>query len=568
MAKPMCLTPDQQAVVEHAGNFLLIACPGSGKTRTGAHRIVRLSREGRRVAACSYTNVGANRLQRMLDRDLHVVLGPRSHSSTFHRFLQRFVLYPFGHLLGATQGPHVRVGGRWPDIAIGKNTKRIGIEKFHFAADGSLGIRQLPYYISESPAQVLAMVGDQVKTRKEGFFRAGVVSGDDAMWFALRILREFPELAAAVAGRFDELLLDEAQDTSELQLACLRELHKTGRLRSLVLIGDLEQSIYSFHGGGGERCRELAEQCGLATVELSENHRSSQKLCDVAVHFCLREQPDKAVGPYADCQIDPELTFYPPDDPQQAMASFRARLQEHGIEPAEAAVLTRRWKIAHAVAGIEPPVTVEERPLMLGRLVAAREEGTLTPSHLRSARALLAYLAGDKHLDELSDIQRDAVRRESYRLLAELPPLEGDLKAWMKRAREAVSVCLGRLSEAPAHKPGSAIRAGKGHEDHLALDVFSPPPSDISPQTVHAIKGEEREALMMVVHRASARDPTQQLAMLEATAAEEELSNDEEQRVTFVAITRAQRYCLLALPDDERGHKVATAFAGLGFHQV
>ena len=72
----------------------------------------------------------------------------------------------------------------------------------------------------------------------------------------------------------------------------------------------------------------------------------------------------------------------------------------------------------------------------------------------------------------------------------------------------------------------------------------------------------------MVVHRASARDPTQQLAMLEATAAEEELSNDEEQRVTFVAITRAQRYCLLALPDDERGHKVATAFAGLGFHQV
>lgn len=564
----MCLTPDQEAVVERAGNFLLIACPGSGKTRTAAHRIARLSRGGQRVAACSYTNVGANRLQRMLDRELHVLLGPRSYSGTFHRFLQRFVLYPFGHLLGARQGPHVRVGGGWPDVAIGKNTKRIGIDKFHFGADGSLGIRQLPYYITESPEQVLAMVGGQVKARKEGFFRAGVVSGDDAMWFALRILREYPELAAAVAGRFNELLLDEAQDTSELQLGCLQELHKTGRLRSLVLIGDLEQSIYSFHGGGGERCRDLAEQCGLATVELSENHRSSQKLCDVAVHFCLRERPDKAVGPHADCRIDPELIFYPSDDPQQAMASFRRRLEEHGIEPNEAAVLTRRWKIAHAVAGIEPPVAVEERPLMLGRLVAAREEGTLAPSHLRSARALLAYLAGDKHLDELTDIQRDGVRRESYRLLAGLPPLEGDLKTWVQRARGAVSACLDRLAAPPAHKPGNAIRAGKGHEDHQALDVFSPPPSDISPQTVHAIKGEEREALMMVVHRASARDPTQQLAMLEATAAEEELPDDEEQRVTFVAITRAQRYCLLALPDDERGRKVAAAFAGLGFRQV
>lgn len=564
----MDLTHDQQAVVERAGNILLIACPGSGKTRTAAHRVARLSREGGRVAACSYTNVGANRIQTMLDRDLRIVLGPRSHSSTLHGFLQRFVLYPFGHLLGATQGPHVRVGSGWPDIAIGKNTKRIEIDKFHFTADGSLGIRQLPYYINESPEEVLAMVGDQVKARKEGFFRAGVVSGDDAMWFALRILREHPELAGAVAGRFDELLLDEAQDTSELQLGCLLELYNTGRLGSLVLIGDLEQSIYSFHGGGGERCREFAEQCGLSTVELSENHRSSQKLCDVAIHFCLRKQPDKAVGPYADCQIAPELTFYPPDDPQQAMASFRARLQEHEIEPAEAAVLTRRWKIAHAVAGLEPPVTVEERPLMLGRLVAAREDGTLSPSHLQSVRALLAHLAGDKHLDELTDIQRDAVRGESYRLLAELPPLEGDLKSWVKRAREAVSVCLGRLSKEPAHKPGNAIRAGKEHADHQALDVFSPPPSDISPQTVHAIKGEEREALMMVVHRASAHDPTQQLAMLEATAAEEELPDDEEQRVTFVAITRAQRYCLLALPDDERGHRVAAAFTGLGFQQV
>lgn len=564
----MGLTPDQQAVVEHAGNILLIACPGSGKTRTAAHRIARLSREGGRVAACSYTNVGANRIQRMLDRDLHIVLGPRSHSSTLHGLLQRFVLYPFGHLLGATQGPHVRVGGSWPSVAIGKNTKRIEIDKFHFTPDGSLGIRQMPYHINESPEEVLTMVGDQVKARKEGFFRAGVVSGDDAMWFALRILREHPELAAAVAGRFDELLLDEAQDTSELQIGCLLELHRTARLRSLVLIGDLEQSIYSFHGGGGESCRDLAGHCGLSTVELSENHRSSQKLCDVAVHFCLREQPDKAVGPHADCQIDPELTFYPSDDLQKAMASFRIRLQEHGIEPARAAVLTRRWKIARAVAGTEPPVAVEDRPLMLGRLVVAREEGTLSPSHLQGARALLAYLAGDKHLDELTDFQRDAVRRESYRLLAALPPLQGDLKFWVKRAREATSGCLDRLAKTPSHKPGDAIRASKGHEHHLASDVFSPPPSDISPQTVHAIKGEEREALMMVVHRASARDPTQQLAMLEATAAEEELPDDEEQRVTFVAITRAQRYCLLALPDDERGRKVATAFAGFGFRQV
>ena len=79
------------------------------------------------------------------------------------------------------------------------------------------------------------------------------------MWIALQVLTKFPVLAEAVASRFDELLLDEAQDTSELQLACLELIQKTGRMTSMVLIGDLEQSIYSFQGASAERSAALAE---------------------------------------------------------------------------------------------------------------------------------------------------------------------------------------------------------------------------------------------------------------------------------------------------------------------
>ena len=48
----------------------------------------------------------------------------------------------------------------------------------------------------------------------------GRATYDDAMYWSLQVLRRFPAVAAAVAGRFDEILVDEAQDTSELQLAC------------------------------------------------------------------------------------------------------------------------------------------------------------------------------------------------------------------------------------------------------------------------------------------------------------------------------------------------------------
>ena len=114
---------------------------------------------------------------------------------------------------------------------------------------------------------------------------------DDAMYWSLLVLRRFPAVAAAVAGRFDELLVDEAQDTSELQLACLVELCTTDRLRSLVLVGDLEQSIYSFQGATPQELADVVRHRNLTPMSLVENHRSSQHLCDAAVHFL---QPARA----------------------------------------------------------------------------------------------------------------------------------------------------------------------------------------------------------------------------------------------------------------------------------
>src|SRR5205823_1224182 len=124
-----------------------------------------------------------------------------------------------------------------------------------------------------------------------------------------------PELAAIIAARFDEILVDEAQDTSELQLACLDKLYATDRLDSLVLIGDIEQSICSYTGASAQGCERLAARHELERIELVENHRSSQRICDAAANFCVRRAPDRAVGPDADCPWQPELLLYPAASP-------------------------------------------------------------------------------------------------------------------------------------------------------------------------------------------------------------------------------------------------------------
>ena len=185
----MELTARQQDIVDAPGNFILLACPGSGKTRASAHRVARLIGEpGMKIAACSYTNVGANRLGSMLARDLGVFLHQQHFLGTIHTFLLRYVVYPYAHVLGALQGPFVREGGTWPEVVVhGDRRQRMTLDQFGFSSDGSLVIRGgKPRGVSGTPEEIIASVGEEVCKRKGGMFRsAGVVTTDDSMGVAL-----------------------------------------------------------------------------------------------------------------------------------------------------------------------------------------------------------------------------------------------------------------------------------------------------------------------------------------------------------------------------------------------
>ena len=68
---------------------------------------------------------------------------------------------------------------------------------------------------------------------------------------------------------------------------------------------------------------------------------SSQHLCDAAVHFCGRHEPDRAVGEHADRSEHPEILFYEPMAPESVVETFRLRLDDLGIAAEGVAVLAR-----------------------------------------------------------------------------------------------------------------------------------------------------------------------------------------------------------------------------------
>lgn len=506
------LSPDQRGVVEAEGDLLLLACPGSGKTRTAAARLASLIGDGKRVAACSYTNVGVNRIAAMLQRDHGLYFSPRDCNTTLHGLLLRYVVYPFAHLLGAERA--IRLWHEnWPEIPYqGNHAYHYQLDQFRITPGGKLHFHRAPQWAAKKKAEVMASVEKEVINRKRGFFRKlGILSTDDAMWIALRLLREQPRVAAGLAGRFDELLVDEAQDTSDLQLACLHQIRASGGLRSLVMVGDLEQSIYAYQGASAEACRALATESGLKTMTLSENHRSSQRLCNAAANFSQRD-PDHAVGIHRDCEIEPELYLYPPKEPQVAIDHYRARLSEHEIENSEAAVLARSHAMRLKLGGAEVEVVVKPKPKLLGQLAAALAAGRLDRSHLGRAEGLISWGAYDCHHAELPDEDYSRVTAAARRLIGGLPQLEGDLETWILGARKTYAEALSSVTDQPAHpNTGGAISKSPKHKDFDAADVFAAPPADLVPQTVHALKGEDRAAVMVVLKKHHGNDRSNQL---------------------------------------------------------
>ena len=196
----MDLTGQQRSVVGADGDFLLVACPGSGKTRAGAARVGALAADGKRVAICSYTNVGADRIAAVIG-ETRIVLGPEHFVGTLHGFLLRYVVYPFGGLVGAQQGPSIVSASSRSIAYMGDNRRRLDVDAFRMRPDGSLTLKVRPQYLATVPhAEIVAAVESEVRRHKREMLRAGYVSFDDAMFVALSILRRAPKLRRQSQG--------------------------------------------------------------------------------------------------------------------------------------------------------------------------------------------------------------------------------------------------------------------------------------------------------------------------------------------------------------------------------
>ncbi|MCC6947248.1 MAG: UvrD-helicase domain-containing protein [Bradyrhizobiaceae bacterium] len=269
------LDADQRKAAETAeGPLLIVAGPGSGKTRTLTHRIAHLVADcGMAADAClavTFTRRAAAEMRGRLAQLLPAG-AKRVAIHTFHS-LGLAILREHAAAAGLNRG--FRIASQADQHAILTEFRGIGarkIEQFLRAISRAKRTGEPP---DEETVEAFAAY-------QRGLLLRNLVDFDDLVRLAVKLLSEQPEIAAALCERLQSISVDEFQDIDEQQYRLIRLLAPDGR--SLCVIGDPDQAIYGFRGADAscfERFR--VDYPNALTIELRRNYRSSGTIISAA----------------------------------------------------------------------------------------------------------------------------------------------------------------------------------------------------------------------------------------------------------------------------------------------
>jgi DNA helicase-2/ATP-dependent DNA helicase PcrA len=283
------LNPAQQQAVEAVeGPVLVLAGPGSGKTRVLTHRVAYLVRAHgvlpRQIIAVTFTNKAAREMKERLYR----LLGDQ---------LQELTIGTFHAICARILRREAQAAGISPRYVIYDDNDQIGLARQALRAlnlDEKLFRPQgMLNYISRAKNELLlpaeAQAGtyrDEVARRVYERYQAllaenNALDFDDLLMKTVQLFRQNEEVLTRYQRRYPFILVDEWQDTNMAQYELVKLL--AGRQANLFVVGDDDQSIYRFRGADYRNVVRFSDDYPHARVILLEqNYRSTQTILDVA----------------------------------------------------------------------------------------------------------------------------------------------------------------------------------------------------------------------------------------------------------------------------------------------
>jgi DNA helicase-2/ATP-dependent DNA helicase PcrA len=300
------LTPAQREAVQHVeGPLLILAGPGSGKTRVVTHRVACLLERGipgRDILALTFTNKAAEEMRGRLER-----LAPNRQVwvGTFHRFAAR-LLRKHAPLV-ALQENYTIYDAEDSARTLRRVIARLKIDLVHGTPESvrsaiSWAKNNLitPEQYQPRSGHPLGHVVSRVYPAYQAeLARSNAADFDDLLLHVATILRENPELRRALDERYRFVLVDEYQDTNLAQYAIARALSIDHP--NLAVTGDPDQSIYGWRGANLRNILDFEKDFpNVRVVRLERNYRSTKRILYVAAQLIAHNVKRKEKSLYTE----------------------------------------------------------------------------------------------------------------------------------------------------------------------------------------------------------------------------------------------------------------------------
>lgn len=582
------VTPQRQAYLNARGYTILTACPGSGKTTSIVKKLLTVScyckeRYGQHTgfACLSFTNKACAELKQKY-REMHNDrLTFPNEVLTIDSFIMQYVVLPFWYLCKVCKNKplvvneeeflkqiyynNVKIKGKWqqyPIMALRKYTKLFHIKKPSLISIEKTAIKWNHKVVTDANEIEYCKAALNYRLNK------GFITSGDALWIACYILKHHQNVSKALVARFSYIIVDEAQDNSELHFEFFKLLKLAG-LQNLEYVGDICQSIYGFNNARPELLQNLMLEDGWNVLPISECRRSNQRIIDLYCKLKSKDVPTITSYGVEDKGVPIVVYKYDDDNVRDVIRDFYQVCDEN--ELSSRIILARGVDKCKKLAGVKDvdfKYWKSELPYLLIDAVFAYEASDIDYAFRKIRLILSGLFAGsspDAKRQFIHEIEHDINwNARIFGFLKLIPSFSLSFKVWSERTCMLLHDYW-ELEELPVFEPYQR-QIGYKMKDmvnvpverfHQSRDKDSEYHKSVD--TIHAVKGATMDAVLLFL----SSDSRGQSISLNDFPSSEIIVMNESQRMIYVACSRAAQFLALAVPKSIADGKIRDVLNGI-----
>lgn len=330
------LSDEQKIAIEETENVLLIAIPGSGKTRSLTNKVIYEYNEDnpKKIIAITYTRRAADEMQSRIFKQLgempeNIWIG------TIHKFCLDFIIRKYGSYSTYFSKPFTILADQDRENLI------LELKRKYKVAD----LDEINFTLAVTGTPIEELHADLVNEYYNIIIENKNIDFNYILFESYKMLYENPEIAEKISKKIKMLCIDEYQDTQELQYQILGLICKKSADIKIFTVGDPNQAIYEGLGGVIKTKDELEKVFGSPFKEmfLTGCYRSHQEIIDFYKNFCCQKVE---IYSKTNDYIEPEVKVIKSLNRtclESYISKLILKLVEEGIPENEICILAPQW---------------------------------------------------------------------------------------------------------------------------------------------------------------------------------------------------------------------------------